>query len=142
MAFLRRRQTAQHHLKTRSHLANHADAAQQRTDSTMSDQTQIIPEHLEFMDDEKKWEGLIRLLQNQANKMQGIEDKLKQMSFEQSRMAEDLEQIKEELTAAKEKLSEIDKVKFMAMGGKAALLAVGAGILWLFNNVADVFNKK
>lgn len=108
----------------------------------MSEQPQIIPEHLDFMDDDKKWEGLIRLLQNQANKMQGIEDKLKQMSFEQSRMAEHLEQIKDELTAAKEKLSEIDKMKFMAMGGKAALLAVGAGILWLFNNAAEMLNKK
>lgn len=94
------------------------------------------------MDDDKKWEGLIRLLQNQANKMQGIEDKLKQMSFEQSRMAEDLEQIKDELTAAKEKLSEIDKMKFMAMGGKAALVAIGAGILWVFDHASDLFGKK
>ena len=97
----------------------------------------LSPEHLFLMDEEKKWEGLIRLLQQQQTEMRAMAHRIDEMKFEISRLADEQAGISEELKEAKDKLSKVEEIRLMAAGGKAALLAAGGAIVWLLNHAFD-----
>lgn len=101
-----------------------------------------MPEHLLLMDEEKKWEGLIRLLQQQRDEMGSMGRRIEEMRFEISRLADEQSGIAEELKDAKDKLSKVEEIRLMAVGGKAALLAAGGAIVWAMNHAFDFMKNN
>lgn len=104
-------------------------------------QDSTFPEQLLLMSDEKKWEMLIRLLQEQNGKIERISEKLTQSVFDQENMANDIAEIKAELKAAKDKITEFERLRIMANGMYAALLAGGGIIAWGASKVWEQFTK-
>ena len=109
----------------------------------MPDSHILMPEHLTLMNEEQRWDGLIRLLQSYRDEISAMKAEIAGVRFEQEKMNMELADMREELQTAEAKLGEIDKLRMMAMGGKAVLVAGGAAALWLLNHAFDfVSNRK
>jgi len=102
----------------------------------------IIPEQIHLMDDKEKWQLIIRLLEATNSKVESMTKDIQQMQFSMSRMADDVDAIKEELQSAKEKITEFEKLRIMASGVKAALLAGGGVLAWGAGQIWEQFHKK
>lgn len=104
--------------------------------------TNLMPEHLGLVDPDKKWDALIKLLQSQRDEMKAIASEIADVRFEQSRMADELVHMNKELQAAQVKLTEFDKLRNMALGGKAVLMAGGGAIWWLLSQFVEYLKHK
>lgn len=104
--------------------------------------TAIIPEQIHLMDEKEKWAVIIELLKATNTKVESMAHEMQQMQFSMTRMADDVDAIKEELQSAKEKITEFEKLRIMASGVKAALLASGGVIAWGASQIWEQFHKK
>ena len=102
----------------------------------------IIPEQIHLMDDKEKWQLIIRLLEASNAKVESVCSEMQQMKFSMTRMADDIDAIKEELQSAKEKITEFEKLRMMASGVRAALIASGGIIAWGVGQIWESFHKK
>lgn len=100
-----------------------------------------MPEHLALMDEDKKWDGLIRLLQSQRDEIQAMNREIQDLRHDCSRMADEVAGLKDELKDANGRLAKVEEIRLMAIGGKAAFIAVGGAVVWLIGHALDFVNK-
>lgn len=108
----------------------------------MSEFATIIPEQIHLMDDKDKWQLIIDLLKATNAEVASARNEIQQMQFSMTRMAEDIDAIKEELSSAKEKITEFEKLRIMANGVRAALVAGGGILAWGASQIWEQIHKK
>ena len=107
-----------------------------------SQASSTVPEHLLLMDDSQKWAGLINLLQSQRDQTQHLMNEIQSLKFETTRLADEVSAMAEKLDEAEKKLSKVEEIRLMAVGGKAALLAAGGAIVWILNHALDLMKNN
>jgi peptidoglycan hydrolase CwlO-like protein len=111
-------------------------------EKTVQEFAAIIPEQIHLMDDKEKWQLIIKLLEATNSKVESMTREMQQMQFSMTRMADDVDAIKEELQNAKEKITEFEKLRIMANGVRAALVAGGGVLAWGASQIWEQFHKK